>query len=156
MLKQGDIREDGYIFKSMYTTRSGNIAEQWLSPEAFLRWKEKRNECTRAKYNENIEKERLRGKIYRENNPHKGRARQSKRRAVKRQASPKWLTDQQKIQIESKFIEALWLSNTTGIKHEVDHIVPLQNKTVCGLHVPWNLQVIPMVENRSKGNKHGV
>ena len=156
MPKQGDIRKDGYIFKSMYTTRSGNIAEQWLSPESFLRWKEKRNECNRVKYHENIEKERLRGKIYRENNPHKGLARQSKRRAVKRQAAPKWLTDQQKIQIESKFIEALWLSNATGIKHEVDHIVPLQNKTVCGLHVPWNLQVIPMVENRSKGNKHGV
>jgi hypothetical protein len=156
MPKQGDVREDGYIFKSFYKAKSGSVLEQWLSPQSFENWKNRRNQCTRATYHANIEKERLRNKIYRESNPDKGVARQAKRRAVKRNAVPKWLTGQQKLQIQSIFTEAIRLSSTTGIKHEVDHIVPLQGKTVCGLHVPWNLQVIPMIENRSKGNKHGV
>jgi hypothetical protein len=31
--------------------------------------------------------------------------------------------------------------------------IPLQHPLVCGLHVDYNMQVIPWIENRRKGNR---
>lgn len=45
------------------------------------------------------------------------------------------------------------LDENTGIKHNVDHIIPLKNDLICGLHVPWNLQIISFIDNMIKSNK---
>ena len=101
----------------------------------------------------NKDKLLLRDKKYRQNNPQKILALNSKRRSAKLNATPPWLTNSDYIEIEELFICARMFKLYTGEEYHVDHIVPLQGKTVCGLHVPWNLQVIPAKENLSKSNK---
>lgn len=54
--------------------------------------------------------------------------------------------------IKAIYLECARITNETGIPHQVDHIVPLKGKIVSGLHVPWNLQIIPARENRKKSN----
>ena len=65
-------------------------------------------------------------------------------------AMPAWAN---KAAIRSIYEEAAGLTISTGVKHEVDHIVPLTNKLVCGLHVEHNLRVTTFTENRQKSNK---
>ena len=84
------------------------------------------------------------------NNPSKASANASKRRAKLLNATPVW-ADFAAIQIEYDLAD--WCSKTTGIKYHVDHIMPLQGKNVCGLHVPNNLQVIQAMDNLKKNNK---
>lgn len=56
-------------------------------------------------------------------------------------------------QILEIYAECKKVSLNTGTPHEVDHIIPLMGDIVCGLHVPWNLRIIPAKENRRKTNK---
>lgn len=92
-------------------------------------------------------------KQYQKNNYAKINAKNAKRRAKKLQATPSWLTHEELQQIEEFYKEAQALKLSTGKEYHVDHIVPLQGDVVCGLHVPWNLQVLEALENRSKSNK---
>jgi len=68
-------------------------------------------------------------------------------------ATPIWAN---KEKIKEIYIQAVELSESTGVRHEVDHIIPLTNKLVCGLHNEFNLQILPMSDNRIKSNKFTV
>ena len=75
---------------------------------------------------------------------------QQERNAIKLQAMPAW-TDPAKV--ARLHLRAERLTRQTGIKHHVDHIVPLRSKLVCGLHVQHNLRVITEARNCRKGNR---
>ena len=71
-------------------------------------------------------------------------------------ATPTWLTPEQLYNMQCTYKVAAQLSATSSEKWHVDHIVPIRGKDVCGLHVPWNLQVLPWKENIKKSNKHDI
>jgi 5-methylcytosine-specific restriction endonuclease McrA len=68
-------------------------------------------------------------------------------------ATPVWLNQTQIKEIEHYHWLARDLEIVSGEKYHVDHIVPIKGKLVCGLHVPWNLQILPSDINLSKGNR---
>lgn len=74
------------------------------------------------------------------------------RKLALRFATPTWVN---RNAIEAIYVEARQLTATTGMKHEVDHIIPIQGKRVCGLHVPWNLRVVTKAVNARKHAKFG-
>ena len=78
-------------------------------------------------------------------------AARARRRAAQESATPAWLTAIDKAMIQEMYDVSAARFVQTGIKHHVDHIVPINGKKVSGMHVPWNLQVITAQENLSKG-----
>ena len=86
-------------------------------------------------------------------NPTQARARCSLRRKRHQSATPPWLTKEQKRAIKAVYAAAIQATEATGILYHVDHIVPLANPAVCGLHVPWNLRILSASENIEKGNR---
>lgn len=93
-------------------------------------------------------------KNYRLLNSDKRNSLESKRRAAKLKATPVWLTKQHFAEIDFIYAHAKDCRLVTGEPYHVDHIVPLQGRNVCGLHVPWNLQVLPADVNVRKNNRY--
>lgn len=87
---------------------------------------------------------------YRRNNKTKYCFYAMKRICKKLNATPLW-ADLEAIQ--AVYAEAALITEKTGIKHHVDHIIPLQGRLVSGLHVEYNLQIISAQDNVVKSNK---
>jgi len=178
---RGDTREDGRVFYSYQTKhvrKNGYFKERWCKLEDLEKYKsqtklwheanpERLRELRASWVEANKEKKAMQDKLWAENNrevsnAHKQRwnknnagaknALDRKRRVAKIFRTPTWLNTVDHAEIEFTYIWCAAL-RSCGLDYHVDHIIPLQGKTVSGLHVPWNLQVIPADENIRKGNR---
>jgi hypothetical protein len=90
---------------------------------------------------------------WRESNPDAVRAQKVARRARKLHAKPPWFGELDELVMREAADLAARRASITGFSWQIDHIIPLQGVTVCGLHVGNNVQVIPATANRAKSNK---
>ena len=148
-------------YKDGYQNRCKSCQKKY-DAQRFLENREKLLHQSKTYYAENIEAARAARALWRamnkhivrechrrwrENNPGRANAKTRKYQLAKKNRCPKWLTVEQ-IQAMTEIYE------TCPEGYEVDHIIPLQGKNVSGLHVPWNLQHLPIPVNRSKSNKY--
>jgi len=124
------------------------------TPDAFKGWyennKDRRADYWRKWYEENKDARAASYAAWAKRNPHKINALIAKRTASKLQAIPSWANQEA---IRAIYAEAARLTRETGIRHDVDHIYPLQSDVVCGLHCEANLQILTKIENIRKGNR---
>jgi len=133
--------------------------EEWekrraLRAEYAKEWAAKNPDKKKANFAnwraKNVERDRFNSTDWQQNNRPKAIAAIAKRKAALLQRTPRWAN---LVEIQKFDDEAAMMTLRTGVPHEVDHIYPLQGKTVSGLHVAENLRVIPARENRRKGNR---
>lgn len=111
----------------------------------------KQKEWSDAWRNNNKEVVAELGKAWRRKNIFRARENLARRRANKKQATPSWAN---KEKIAEFYFAADFLGMITGEWYHVDHIVPINGKTVRGFHVKHNLQVLPRVVNLKKSASH--
>jgi len=92
------------------------------------------------------EKEFLRKKVER------AKTKKKRRYLAEKLAQPDWLSPRQLIDIERVYEHMRDCTKVTGEPYHVNHITPLRGDTVCGLHVPWNLEVLPADVNIKLSN----
>lgn len=95
----------------------------------------------------NPEKRKLASKQYQQNNKAYYNAYSALRSRHMQKAKLKCLSEWDVFYIE----EFYDIAQKRGL--EVDHIIPIKHSKVCGLHVPWNLQMLTRFENARKSNR---
>lgn len=111
---------------------------------SFAKWRDKNPSYRKQYYTDNYYAERKAGKKWQQNNKAKVLAATRKYQAAKKNATPSWA--------DLDIIEDFY-KEAEYFQAEIDHIVPLQSKEVCGLHVEHNLQLLSSAANKSKSNK---
>lgn len=151
-------RSRAYYERNRETMIAKSIAYQKANKERVnaknKAWRDEHPEKAKASIvnycRENKEKKNERNREWKSANPATVNEMTALRRAQKKNATPKWAN---RFFMREAYDLAKRRTAATGFKWEVDHILPLQHPDFCGLHVEYNLQVIPASVNRSKGNR---
>lgn len=133
-----------------YANRESCIAS---ARNSVLRREAEVAEYQRAWREANAERKVAYDKMWRQKNAGRVAWHSGNRKKAEKRAAPEWLTENQWDEIQAFYDESVRLTSESGVQYHVDHIEPIQGKTSCGLHVPWNLQVITASVNRAKGNR---
>ena len=125
-----------------------SVAYRARARARYMAGREKRSEWQKKYSAQNSERIIARVAAWQKANPQKVLVTKRKasafRRASQFQATPPW--------VDRSAIHAIY-ARAVGAGLTVDHIVPLCHPSVCGLHVPWNLQLLTASENSVKKNR---
>ena len=116
---------------------------------------QKRNEAGKKWKEANVDKVKETSRKWSLNNQSRRTHLERKREIAKLQRTPKWTTQEDNEYILCLYQLAAMRSKHSDQKWHVDHVIPLQGKTVSGFHTPSNLQVIPAIDNLRKNNFYG-
>lgn len=117
------------------------------NPEPYMECHVRKKEAKPMLYRQIANKATRR---WRQAHPAEVAAIEQRRRCSKLQAIPGWYDAHAVVQM---YVVAKELRNKTGLQFHVDHVIPLQNANVCGLHTHHNLRVVTAGANLSKHNK---
>lgn len=150
-------------WRAQNKARQAELCRRWQAknPDRVLelnrRWRQENREHLRQWHAANKDRRNARRNAARAQDPEKYRAperqrnaggskaaRQAARRAGLNKATPPWV-DRAELRRIYEF--------AADMGRQVDHIHPLKGKNFCGLHVPWNLQLLTATENATKGNR---
>ena len=129
--------------QASYVRRTGPLVNQQREGLSVL----SPNEYAATWRQDNVDKVRAYNKTYAETHRAKIREKNMRRYADQTNQTPGWLRKVHLVEMEG-----MYLFCQVFPQFQVDHVVPIKGKQVSGLHVPWNLQVLPRIENVKKSN----
>lgn len=152
------LRSEGLSYRTISTLVGISLRSAYTicNPDAKLREyakKDRKSENIRVEKwrKNNLVKEREKARLRAKSRLPERCANEGRRRFLKNKSSST-IPFCEVYKIKQLYKKCDKMSKETGVKHHVDHIIPLKGKNVCGLHRLCNLQILTAEENLRKSN----